>query len=171
MGPYDNSAVREFGDLYLVHSDGRIWSKKKGAFLAMWPNNKGYLMVSVYGRKRTVHRIIAECFLPNEAGAATVNHKNGERADNRVENLEWCSYGENNQHAWDMKRDERVPALKESVTGSKNPFAKLTEEQVREIRAAYVPKTPGLRQEFADKYGVSVGTIKNVVSNRWWKHV
>lgn len=171
MGPHNDCSVVKFGELYLIYSDGRIWSNTKGSFISTWVGNKGYLMIKAYGRTRTVHRIIAECFIPNEHGLKTVNHKNGNRLDNRVENLEWCSYAENNLHSWNMNRDDRSKKIKDSQTGSKNNQAKLTEEQVREIRRDYIPNTYGLRAQFAEKYEVSIGTIKNVVSGRWWKHV
>lgn len=51
---------------------------------------------------RRVHRIIAETYIPNPYGYPVVNHKNGVKDDNRVENLEWCTVSENTQHAFDV---------------------------------------------------------------------
>ena len=65
--------------------------------------NSGYLSVCLNkeGAKRryTVHRLVASAFIDNLSGAKTVNHKNGIRTDNRVDNLEWCSQKENILHA------------------------------------------------------------------------
>lgn len=92
---------------YDVYEDGRIYSHYRNRFLSIKPDNFGYLVGVFYidgkAKKIKVHRLVAKLFLgePPE-GKPLINHIDGNKQNNSVENLEWCSYTENNVHARNM---------------------------------------------------------------------
>ena len=136
-------------------------------------DSRGYLrtMIVINGRARTikVHRLVAEAWIENPQGKPQVNHKDGIKSNNHIDNLEWVTKRENIQHAFDnglMKWNGTVPP---NLKGSANPTSKLTEEQVREIRSKFKPRIY-TREMLGKEYGVSPLTIKDII-HRTWKHV
>lgn len=92
--------IKDF-DNYSVSDCGRVRNDKKKLLLKQI-NNSGYLVVNLYNdtttKKIRVHRLVAEAFIPNPNNYPIINHKNEKKDDNRVENLEWCTYKYNSNY-------------------------------------------------------------------------
>lgn len=88
---------------YLAYSDGRIFNKKRNKFLKQAMTKDGYLKVTLYNKGKSLtkktHRFIMETFVPNPNNLPQVNHKDCNKTNNSVNNLEWCSAKENIHHA------------------------------------------------------------------------
>lgn len=99
-----NLKLDGFNNKYQVSNYGRIRIKKSGYLKKLSLNGNGYFIVHLSNRvkkkKALVHRLVAEAFIDNPNSYPIVNHKNGNKTDNRVDNLEWCTNKMNVEHAW-----------------------------------------------------------------------
>jgi hypothetical protein len=90
---------------YLITTDGQVISIYYNKPICQWIDNTGYLQVKIKkdGKwyYRRVHRLVAEAFIPNPDNLPQVNHKNGDKTDCSMFNLEWCTNKDNTQHGYD----------------------------------------------------------------------
>lgn len=86
-------------ELYSIYENGSVHSGKLDVFLTQRKNPNGYHIVTLDGEQLLVHRLVALHFLPNPYLHPQVNHKDGNKANCRVDNLEWCTSEFNAQHA------------------------------------------------------------------------
>lgn len=86
-----------------VTKDGRVMNMISGKWLSLCDNGHGYKKVFICVRNkkymRYVHRLVAECYIPNPDNLPEVNHKDGDKSNNNVDNLEWCTRIDNARHA------------------------------------------------------------------------
>lgn len=143
---------------------GKIKALRKGKLLSLRhnPNDYLYTVFSVNKNRKTVkpHRIVAEVFLPNTENKRCVNHINGIKIDNRVDNLEWVTYSENTKHAVKI-------GLKTGKRGENSHLAKLTKEQIENIRIIY--SNGNISQlKVAKLFNVSQPQINRIINNVNW---
>lgn len=89
---------------YIIYDDGRIYSKTRKKFMTYKIMKDGYVRMEMYKDKKpkmfNVHRMVAEIFIPNPDNKPFVNHKDGNKQNNCVDNLEWVTQKENIEHAY-----------------------------------------------------------------------
>lgn len=100
--------IKDFED-YFITDDGRVYSNKTKKYLK-YNINKGYRCVTLLnnGKRKLafIHRLVADYYIPNPENKPTVNHINHIRTDNRLENLEWATYPEQNDEIWKERQSE-----------------------------------------------------------------
>lgn len=106
--------IQNFED-YTISVDGKIFSKRKNKYLKQTINKNGYCKVTLQKDKNkkmfSVHRLVANAFIPNCYNLPQVNHINGNKQDNRVENLEWVTAKENMNKAVKIGLFENVKEI------------------------------------------------------------
>jgi hypothetical protein len=155
---------------YWVSRDGRVKTTDynhtgKESLIKIFKNVNGYMACNLMRngiRKRAlVHRLVASAFIPNEHNLATVNHKNGSKTDNCVENLEWMTSSDNLKHA------HRNGMIKQAH-GETHYKAKLSSSDVFHIREL-IQSGMG-NTEIAKQFGVVHQTISHIRHNKHRKH-
>lgn len=107
---------------YIIRSNGTIYSLKRNRELVPSLGNHGYLVVNIGNGTQLLHRIIGEYFLNNEGDLPCINHKDGDKKNNNIDNLEWCSYSDNMKHAIEnglWNGNYKRPGRRKAVTAVK----------------------------------------------------
>lgn len=151
-------------DDYLCNEQGEIYSLKRNKIMKTHNDKDGYKQLRLTiekGKAITVkvHRLIAQTFIPNPENKPCVNHKNGNKKDNTVANLEWCTTKENNTHA-------RQTGLLNDC-GVNNSRAVCNEETLKEIRTL-IAEGKG-NTEIEKITGISNKVISNIRRGRNYK--
>lgn len=143
---------------YNITTDGRVINIHTQRVIKPQINGTGYYRVAIGKKLYFVHRLVAQKYIPNPDNLPQVNHKDGNKLNNNVDNLEWVTNKDNSLHAlkngW-MRIEE------------KHQFAKLTREQV-----SFIKSHPEMtRKELAEMFGVSQHTISDIRNGVTWKTV
>jgi hypothetical protein len=175
--------IKGYEGLYAVLTNGEIYSyskyRHKGKILKQHKSDNGYLTVGLTKDKKRktflVHRLIASAYIPNPDNKPQVNHIDGNKQNNNIENLEWCSSSENQIHAIRKGLQKFTTKHKEKarITCRKNgkdnkgkiyKSRKTTKEQDLEIKKRFNNGESSLK--LAVEFGVSKKTILNIKNDR-----
>ena len=152
---------KAISEKYEVSDKGEIRMIGKTEPLHQFIGKDGYMRTQFAGKTRIVHRVVAKAFIPNPDNLPEVNHIDGNKQNNCVENLEWITRSDNLKHAYKI-------GLKKS-TGERNPRAKLTEEDVNYLRSLYKDGTWLIpAKSLAKQFGVAHQTISAAVCGQNW---
>jgi hypothetical protein len=155
--------------MYNISNLGRVKSTEHGRMhkiLKYQYNDYGYPYVFIWcngeRKARTVHRLVAETFIPNPNNFPVVNHLDSNPGNPKVDNLEWCTTKQNVRHSIIFGRGDK--------RGEKCSTAKLTEEKVKEI-IGHLKERKLTVESIARMYSVSTGTITAINIGKNWSHL
>ena len=158
--------IPEIKDYYTITSDGLIYSDNSGLMKTRDRAGTDYQIINLSkldGSKRTfrVHRLVMMAFNPVEnMNELEVNHIDGNKKNNKIENLEWCTASENQIHAFKT-------GLNKPRRGEESNFSKLTEDDVKKI---FELREKGLLQkEIAEIIGCTKSNISCILRKKSWK--
>jgi len=142
---------------YLVTIKERVLKQKTETY--------GYWAVGLNDNSMKVHkihRLIAIHFIPNPENKSQVNHINGVKKDNRIENLEWATPMENQTHSWDTGLNKHC--------GEKHYLTTLSESDIVEIKDTYIYRSKFFNMRaLGEKFNVQASTIHNIIKSKTWK--
>ncbi len=172
VGHEESYEISSFGRLRSL--DRQVNSKvgtrgTKGQIIKTKIDKYGYEAVALYSHQKgwytTIHRLVASAFLPNPEKKATVNHKDANKLNNHVDNLEWNTNLENMRHANKMGLRDHVYRR-----GEDNNFTKLKKEDILYIRKNYNKKTLNL-ERLGEMFNVNPSNISQILARKTWKHI
>lgn len=150
--------------LYQVSNTGKVLGLKRNKLLKKLTRPNGYLYVDLCKNnksiKHSIHRLVMIAFIgPSDL---TVNHKDGDKTNNRLDNLEYVTQLQNSQHAWKS-------GLKASMEGENHFASKLTEKDVKNIRR--LGKNGMSQMDLSRQYGISQSNVWSILKDKTWKHL
>jgi uncharacterized protein YaiE (UPF0345 family) len=161
--------IEGFETLYEVSNYGNIKNKTTNKIRKLGVHSMGYWHVDLWikGKQfnKHVHRLVANAFIPNPDNKPFVNHKDGNKQNNFVDNLEWCTPLENMKHARKNGYfDGKIPI------GSKCFNSKLNEKTALEIYDLAINNIFKVT-ELAKMYNITHSVVSEIKSKKTWKHI
>jgi hypothetical protein len=137
---------------YGICANGKVINLKNNRILSGSKDKDGYLRVSLDNKSLTMHRLVAENFIPNPKRLPIINHKDGNKQNNLVDNLEWVTHSQNVIHAY-------ATGL---AKGRKKEFSDSDIETIFTLRTEFDVRA----EEIAEFFGVSVTLIRQIIAKR-----
>lgn len=155
-----------YSDIYEVSNTGLIKNKSTGKCLKPYLKKSGYVAVYPFFNKKQkeflLHRLVALHFINNSQNKPQINHKNGNKQDNSILNLEWVTAKENVQHSYSS-------GLKFGRKGVKHHNSKLSETDILEIKKLLTAKVPQFL--IGEMFDVKQQQISKINTKKRWGHI
>lgn len=155
--------IKGYEGLYGISNLGNIFSCRADRNLKPQKTNRGYLRIclSVNDSKKfiSVHRLVASAWVFNPGLKPQVNHIDGDKTNNKAKNLEWCTQVENSAHSYNT-------GLQQKKYGEDVSSAKLSNDQVREIKSRLMLYKKGDCKRIAEEYGVTRQNIEYIKNGK-----
>ncbi len=157
--------IEGYEGIYEVSNYGKVRRIDTGYVMKERLTFDGYVKATLTTNSKAkdfrVHRLVANAFIPNPDNKETVNHKDGNKLNNHISNLEWATRSEQTQHSYDL-------GLKKPVHTNR----KLTDDEVREIRKTYVKGSTEFGSgALSKKYGVTDANILKIAKRISYRDV
>ena len=111
--------IKGYEGLYYIAEDGRVYSCIQNKWLKTRINKDGYPIVNLQMKTKYIHRLVAEAFIPNPDNLPVVNHKDENKLNFSIDNLEWCTYEYNRNYGTGIERMKETIANKQKINKSK----------------------------------------------------
>lgn len=155
-----------FEGIYKISNFGNVHSIRYNKLIKISIGKRGYRVISLWyrgkGKTVAIHRLLALLFIPNELNLPCVNHKDGNKLNNDLNNLEWVTYSQNNQHAFDMKLK-----IANNPFGTKSKRGLFNLDELKQIK---IMKEEGYtNKHIAEYFDVEKSTIQKITSGKHYK--
>jgi len=152
--------ITDAGNIFKLAKDKTEWKRQKPR-----KQSGGYLRGRIDRKDVYIHRLVALAFLENPQNKSEVNHKDGNKENNNVDNLEWCTSAENKKHAYltGLRNPEELKQMAQKPRYKRRLF---TAEQVEQIRRSAESKS-----QIARSFNCSSSTIRNIKAGKIYKEL
>jgi hypothetical protein len=155
-------SVKNYEGLYSVTGDGKIYSHIKNRFLRPGLGKDGYLVVVLVKDKTPksyrLHRLIAKAYILNPQNLPEINHLDGNKTNNCIDNLQWVTGAQNVQHAY------------QNGLMARDTIRKITLAQARQIRGLYQNGQYTTRK-LARLFSVDAASVSRIITNKAYKEL
>lgn len=152
---------------WLIYENGRLYSIKYKRFMNPSPSSSGYLKTNykVNGKIKNIniHDLVAKYFIGEKPKGMVVNHRDGNKHNNHVNNLEYIDYKENSRHA------RRLGLIKNQARGSRIGTSSITESQAKEVITLLIKGERN--KDISAKTGVTRTNVCHIKAKNSWKHL
>ncbi len=158
--------INGYEGIYKIYESGKVWSYRRKRFLRTPKDRDGYKRVTLCVDKKiknmTIHRWLYITFVGDIPKTHQINHKDGNKINNNLQNLELVTPKENTQHAW-------ASGLAKKQVGEKTSLAKLTKNKILKIREMHLLGQSQVH--IAKHFGIHQTNVHYILKGKTWNHV